>query len=76
MTRRGGMGLKVVGSVAAGLILIYGLYSYHDVQTRLKRSEEKGERLRQQHDSLSAQLQGKYLKNIWGTRTFVYYNQI
>ena len=58
MTRRNGVGLKVVLTVAAGLFVIYCLYSYHEIHTRLKKSDEKGERLRQQHDSLSAQLQG------------------
>ena len=59
MTRRNGVGLKVILTVAICLFVVYCLYSYHEIHTRLKRTEERGERLKQQHDSLSAQLQGK-----------------
>ena len=59
MSRRSGTSLQVLLATAVVGLFVYGLYSHHDIQTRLKKSDEKGERLRQQHDSLSAQLQGK-----------------
>ena len=52
-------------AVAVGGLLVYALYSYHDIHTRLKRSEEKGDRLHQQHDSLSAQLQGTSCEDVF-----------
>ena len=64
MTRRSGVGMKVILTVAICLFAVYCLYSYHEVHTRLKRSDEKAERLKQQHDSLSAQLQGNIRVNI------------
>lgn len=59
MTRRGGPGVQVLALVAVAGLSIYGFYSYHTVSSRLKRSEEKNVNLKQQHDSISAQLQGE-----------------
>jgi len=60
MNRRNGAGPKLVGAAVVIVILIYGLYSHNDVQSKLRTAEEKTERLRQQYDSLSAQLQVVY----------------
>jgi len=49
-----------VAVLGCGLILIYSLYCYQEVNTKLRRSEEKADRIKQQHDSLSAQLQVVY----------------
>ena len=66
MTRRSSPGIKAFGLVAVVGLFIFGMYSYHDLHTRQRRSEEKADRLRQQHDSISAQLQGDvyYIANI------------
>jgi uncharacterized ion transporter superfamily protein YfcC len=58
MHRREGSVVRVVIFISVAICFVYGVYLYHDVQTRLKKSDEKSERLRQQHDSVSAQLQG------------------
>ena len=65
MTRRGGTTVQAIGLVAVIGLFVYGFYSYGELQTKLRRAEEKGERLRQQHDSLSAQLQGLSLANLF-----------
>ena len=60
MSRRGGPGLQVlIGVVVVGLFL-YGFYSYHEVQSRLRTMEEKADRLKVEHESVSAQLQGRH----------------
>jgi len=58
MMRRSNNTVRTVAIVVAAGLFLYGLYAYHDLHTRHKRSVEKADRLRQQHDSLSAQLQG------------------
>ena len=58
MSRRGGASIKLISVVVVGLIGLYAFYSYHDLHTRLKTSDEKLSRVSQQHDSVSAQLQG------------------
>ncbi len=60
MMRRNTAGIKLFLIVAAGVLMLYGLYSFHELHTKLKSTEEKADRLRQQHDSLSAQLQGLF----------------
>lgn len=63
MTRRNGTGPKVVAAAVLLLLVIYAIYAHNDVQNKLRTSEEKTERLRQQYDSLSAQLQGMHLSH-------------
>ena len=58
MTRRGGPSAKYVAIVVVFFLCLYGFYCFHNVYTRLKNAEEKTTRLGQQHDSVSAQLQG------------------
>ena len=58
MSRHQGQKLKVIIFVGVFVILLYGVYLYHDVHSKLIRSEERGDRMKQQHDSLAAQLQG------------------
>ena len=60
MSRRNSPGVQAVVILGVVFLFLYGYYSYHQVQTRLKRSDEKAERLKQQQDSVSAQLQGEY----------------
>ncbi|KAK2158641.1 hypothetical protein LSH36_166g03025 [Paralvinella palmiformis] len=60
MMRRSNNTVRTVAIVVAAGLFLYGLYAYHDLHTRHKRSVEKADRLRQQHDSLSAQLQVVY----------------
>ncbi len=59
MMRRGNNTVRTVAVCVTVLLFLYGLYAYHDLHTQLNKSEEKAEKLRQQHDSLSAQIQGK-----------------
>ena len=58
MSRRKGLGYNMVIVVVCGFIVIFGIYSYHDLHTRLRKAEEVEVRLRQEHESVSAQLQG------------------
>ena len=58
MSRRKGLGFNMVIVVVCGFIVIFGIYSYHDLHTRLRKAEEVEVRLRQEHESVSAQLQG------------------
>ena len=58
MSRRNGLGFNMIVVVICGFIVIFGIYSYHDLHTRLRKGDEVAERLRQQHESVSAQLQG------------------
>ncbi|KAI0214973.1 hypothetical protein LSAT2_032984 [Lamellibrachia satsuma] len=60
MSRRNGLGFNMVVVVVCGFIVIFGIYSYHDLHTRLRKGEEIADRLRQQHESVSAQLQVVY----------------
>ena len=58
MSRRGGPGVQVLAVVAVVGLFMYGFYSYHQLNTHFRKTEEKADHLRQQHDSISAQLQG------------------
>jgi len=60
MGRRGSLGIQALLVIGVISLFLFGLYSYNDVQERLKRSDEKSERLKQQEDSVSAQLQVVY----------------
>ena len=60
MTRRGGPGVQALAVAAVLGLCFYGMYSHHQVSSKLKRSEEKSDNLKQQHDSLAAQLQGDH----------------
>ena len=50
--------VKYVALVVIGIVFVYGFFSYHDVSTKLRTVEEKLSHVSQQHDSVSAQLQG------------------
>jgi len=58
MSKRGSPALQVFVVIGVVAAFLYGFYSYHDQHTRLKRSEESGDKLKQKTESLSAQLQG------------------
>lgn len=59
MTRRTGGMIKYIAAGFAVLACLYGLFCYHELNTRLRSADEKVDRLRTQHESVSAQLQGK-----------------
>ena len=58
MSRRNGTGMKFLLTVVIGGVFIFGLYTYHDQQTKLRKADENADKMQQQHDSLAAQLQG------------------
>lgn len=59
-TKRGSPAIQIlIGFVVVGLFL-YGFYIYHEVQTRLRRTEERADRLKTQHETVSSQLQVLY----------------
>ena len=58
MTKRGSPAVQVFIVIAVVGVFLYGFYRYHDQHTRLKRSEESTDKLKQKSESLSAQLQG------------------
>lgn len=60
MPKRGSPAVQVFIVIAVVGAFLYGFYCYHDQHTRLKRSEESGEKLKQKTESLSAQLQVLY----------------
>jgi len=59
MSKRGSPAVPVLIVIGVVGAFLYGFYCYHDQHTRLKRSEESSDKLRQKTESLSAQLQGK-----------------
>jgi len=59
MSKRGSPAVQVLIVIAVVGAFLYGFYCYHDQHTRLKRSEESADKLKQKTESLSAQLQGK-----------------
>jgi len=61
MSKRGSPALQVLVVIAVVGAFLYGFYSYHDQQTRLKRSEGSADKLKKKTESLSAQLQGNGL---------------
>ena len=58
MARRNDSTVKAVIFLIFIIAVIFSLYSYQDVHSRLQKSEERGEKLTQQHDSFAAQVQG------------------
>ena len=58
MSKRGSPAVQVFVVIFVVGAFLYGFYSYHDQHTRLKRSEESADKLKQKTESLSAQLQG------------------
>ncbi|KAH3784150.1 hypothetical protein DPMN_162102 [Dreissena polymorpha] len=57
MLRRNGNMPKVVGGVVAFFLVVYLVYSLHDLSGQLKNTERTAERYRREQESLSAQLQ-------------------
>jgi hypothetical protein len=62
MSRRGSPAVQVLVVIIVVLIFLYGFYSYHQQHTRLKISEELGDKFKQKAESLSAQLQGVFFE--------------
>jgi len=58
MSKRGSPTVQVFVVIVVVAAFLYGFYSYHDQHTRLKRSEESADKLKQKIESLSAQLKG------------------
>ena len=58
MSKRSSPAVQVFIVVAVVAAFLYGFYCYHDQHTRLKRSEETVDKLKQKTESLSDQLQG------------------
>ncbi len=58
MGRRSSAGLQALALAGIVGLFLFGVYSYNDVQGRLKQTLEKAERLEQQQESVSSQLQG------------------
>ena len=55
--------MKYVLTVVVGALFVFGLYSYHEQSTKLKRATDLSDQLSQQKDSLAAQLQGIHVFN-------------
>ena len=49
---------QVLAFVAVGVIFVYGFYSYNELKSALRRSDEKIKRSKLESDNLSVQLQG------------------
>jgi len=48
----------VVAFVAVGVIFVYGFYSYNELKSALRRSDESVKRSKLENDNLSTQLLG------------------
>jgi len=71
MSKRGSPAVQVFIVIAVVGAFLYGFYCYHDQHTRLKRSEETADKLKQKTEYLSAQLQGNTALNAQKQRFFV-----
>ena len=60
MSRFRGPTAKYASYIVVSLVFVYGMYSYHGVSTQLRSVEDKLSHVSQQHDSVSAQLQGNH----------------
>ena len=60
MPRRGLPGVQIVVLIAVVLLFVYGYYSFNELKSTLKKSEETVKRVKLEEENLSAQLQGDY----------------
>lgn len=58
MPRRGLPGVQVVVLIGVVLLFLYGYYSFNEVKSTLRKSEEMVKRAKLDEENLSAQLQG------------------
>jgi len=56
MSRRGTP--QVLAFVAVGVVFVYGFYSYNELKSALRRSDESTKRSKLENDNLSTQLLG------------------
>lgn len=65
MARRNDSTVKaIVFTLFVGLLL-FSLYSYQELHGQLRKTEERAEKLTQQHDTLAGQIQGKIPQNMF-----------
>jgi len=59
MGRRGLSSLRAVVIVAFVVLIVYGYYTYNELQTELHRRDSREERLKRQLDTVSSELECK-----------------
>jgi len=57
MGRRGLSSLRAVVVVAVLLLVVYGFYTYNDLQTELQKRDSREERIKRQLDTVSSELE-------------------
>jgi len=62
MSRRGAPGIQVVALIGVVLVSIYGYYSYSELKSALRKSEDTVKRVTLEEENLSTQLQGSVIK--------------
>ena len=61
MGRRGLLSLRAVIVVAVVLLIVYGFYTYNELQTELEKRDNREERVKRQLDTVSSELESKQL---------------
>jgi len=59
MGRRGLLSLRAVIVVAVVVLLVYGYYTYDELQAELHRRDGREERVKRQLDTVSSELESK-----------------
>ena len=58
--RRGLSSLRAVVLVALVLLIVYGYYTYNELQTELRKRDSREERVKRQLDTVSSELESKW----------------
>ena len=61
MPRRGTSSIQILVRISFIVVFIYGYYTYNELKSAFRRSEESVKRMKLQEENLSAQLQGNHL---------------
>jgi len=59
MGRRGLSSLRAVVVAAVVLLVVYGVYTYNELQTELQKRDRREERVKRQLDTVSSELESK-----------------
>ena len=59
MGRRGLSSLRAVVFVAVVLLVVYGFYTYNELQTELQKRDSREERVKRQLDTVSSELESE-----------------
>jgi len=57
--RRGLTSLRAVVFIAIVFVIVYGSYTYNELQTELRKRDNREERVKRQLDTISSELESK-----------------